>query len=190
MRLLRPALVLTVLFTALLGLAYPLSITGLAQALFPHQANGSLVERDGRVVGSTLIGQSFTAPDYFWSRPSAAGAGYDAAASSGSNLGPTARALQERIAGDVARLRASGVAGAVPANLATTSGSGLDPHISVAAAQAQAPRVAAARGLSQPRVLALIAEHTTGRFIGVLGEPAVNVLTLNLALDAEATSDR
>lgn len=184
MQYLRPALVLIALFTALLGIAYPLAITGAAQALFPQQANGSLITRDGRVVGSALIGQTFTRPEYFWSRQSAAGGGYDASASSGSNLGPSSRALHNRIATEAARLREAGIEGAIPADLATASGSGLDPHISVAAAHAQASRVTAARGLSEDRVLALIRDHTTDRFLGVLGEPAVNVLTLNLALDA------
>lgn len=184
MHYLRPALVLIAIFTALLGIAYPLAVTGIAQVAFPQQANGSLVERDGRVVGSALIGQTFTRADYFWSRPSAAGEGYDGSASSGSNLGPTSRALAERITTDVERLRGAGIEGPIPADLATTSGSGLDPHISVAAARAQVARVATARGLPEERVRSLIPEHTADRFLGVLGEPAVNVLTLNLSLDA------
>ena len=181
---LRPALVLTLLFALLLGIGYPLAMTGIAQAIFPHQANGSLVRENGRVVGSELVGQAFTAERYFQTRPSAAGKGYDGLASSGSNLGPASQALVDRTRADVDKRRAEGVAGPLPADLATASGSGLDPHLSPAAALAQAPRVARVRGLSEPRVRALVERQVETPLFGLLGEPRVNVLALNRALDA------
>jgi potassium-transporting ATPase KdpC subunit len=180
---LRPALVLLALFTLLFGVAYPFAVTGAAQAAFPFQANGSLIERGGHVVGSALIGQGFARPEYFWPRPSAAGEGYNASASSGSNFGPTSRALVDRVRGDIAGLRSAGVNGAVPADLATASGSGLDPHISPAAARVQIARVAASRGMAEGDVEALVQRNTEGPFLGFLGEAGVNVLRLNLALD-------
>lgn len=170
----------------LTGLAYPLAMTGLARVAFPHRASGSFVSLGGRVVGSELIGQAFTSPAYFQPRPSAAGTGgYDATASSGSNLGPTSRALRDRVAAEVARLRADNphARGAVPIELVTTSGSGLDPHVSPEAAVWQAPRIAAARNVSLGKVEALIGRRVEGRTFGILGEPRVNVLLLNLDLD-------
>lgn len=185
--LLRPALVLLVLLSALTGLVYPLLVTGVAQAVFPHQAAGSLIERDGVVVGSQLIGQNFSAPNHFWGRPSAtAPMAYNAAASGGSNQGPLNPALQDAVRERIAALRAADPANTapVPADLVTASSSGLDPHISVAAAQYQAARVARARQLPLAQVLALVQAHTEGRDLAVLGEPRVKVLQLNLALDA------
>jgi K+-transporting ATPase ATPase C chain len=181
------AIRMTILTAILLGLVYPLAITGIAQVLFPGAANGSLVKVDGRVIGSSLIAQGFTAAKYFHPRPSAAGDGYDAMASSASNLGPTSRVLVDRVKADVLRQIAQdpGLSfGAVPVDMVTTSGSGLDPDITVANARAQAPRVAAARGVPVGAVLRLVVQNTAGRTLGFLGEPRINVLKLNLALDA------
>ena len=183
----RPALVLFVVLSLVTGLAYPLAVTGLAQVLFPDQANGSLVKANGVVVGSALIGQPFSQPGHFWSRPSAtAPDAYNAAASSGSNLGPSNPALAEAVSARIAALRAAdpGNTAPVPVDLVTASASGLDPHISRAAADYQVNRVARALGLPAERVQALVAEHTEGTLLGFLGEPRVNVLLLNMALDA------
>jgi len=179
------AVLMTIVTTVLLGLVYPLVVTGLAQVIFPDKANGQLIRRaDGAVIGSRLIGQPFTSPGYFHSRPSAAGAnGYDAGASSGSNLGPTNRKLIDRVNTDVARLQAENPGTPVPIDLVTTSASGLDPHISPAAAEFQIPRVASERGLSEVELRSIVGAHTEGRQFGFLGEPRVNVLELNLDLD-------
>lgn len=180
---LRPALVILVVMIALTGVAYPLVVTGIAQVAFPSAANGSLVNRDGTVVGSSLVAQAFASDRYFHPRSSAAGNGYDAANSSGSNLGPTSA---RQIAAVTERVAAAGAAPGrpVPVDLVTASGSGLDPHISPAAAAYQVERVAAARGIPADRVAALVADHTEGRTLGLFGEPRVNVLLLNLALDS------
>lgn len=175
----RPALVLLVLLSLVTGLAYPLAITGIAQAAFPVQANGSLVNRDGAIVGSDLIGQAFAGDGYFHSRPSAVG--YDAAGSGGTNLGATSAALAEDVAARVSALADGN--GSVPADAATASGSGLDPHISPAFALLQVPRIAAERGLAEPEVTALMTRNTQLPLLGIFGEPVVNVLELNLALD-------
>ncbi len=180
---LRPAIVMTILFAALLGLAYPLAMTGIGQAIFPNQANGSLVTENGNVIGSTVVGQAFTSERYFQTRPSAAGKGYDGLASSGSNLGPTSQALIDRVKADVETRRAEGAAGPIPADLVTASGSGLDPDVSPAAAFAQADRVARVRGLPVQRVRALVEAQIERPLLGLLGEPRVNLLSLNRALD-------
>jgi potassium-transporting ATPase KdpC subunit len=193
-RQIRPALVLIVLMTILTGLAYPLFMTGVAQVVFPHQANGSLIEKDGKVIGSELIGQNFTDDKYFHGRPSATTdtdpndstktvpAPYNAGNSGGSNAGPTAKSLIERVQGDVETLKKE-KAGPIPVDMVTTSGSGLDPDITPANAEFQIPRVAKARGLAEDKVRQLVAENTQSRIVGIVGEPRVNVLKLNLALD-------
>ena len=177
------AVLMTIATTILLGIIYPLVVTGLALVIFPKKATGQLIEKDGKIVGSRIIGQGFSGSGYFYSRLSAAGNGYDAANSAGSNLGPTNQKLVDRVKQDVARLQAENPGKAVPIDLVTTSASGFDPEISPAAAEFQVPRVARARGISEEQVRQLVAKHTLGRQFGFLGEPRVNVLELNLDLN-------
>jgi K+-transporting ATPase ATPase C chain len=180
---LRIAVFMTIATTLLLGIIYPLVVTGLAQVIFPNKANGQLIDKDGKLVGSRIIGQGFSGAGYFYPRLSAAGAGYDAANSGGSQLGPTNQKLIDRVKQDVARLRAENPGKSVPIDLVTTSASGFDPHISPAAADFQLPRIAKERGISLEELQGVVTKHTEGRQFGFLGEPRVNVLELNLALD-------
>ena len=186
-----PAVALTIVLTVLVGIIYPCVITGLSELFFKEKAHGSLIEREGRVIGSRLIGQAFKGPGYFHSRPSAAGYGYDAAASGGTNLGPTSKKLfEERVNARAKELHAENPNAEIPIDLVTSSGSGLDPHISPAAAEFQIPRVARERRMSEDKVKRLVRKHTEGRQFGVLGEPRVNVLELNLSLDEEAKKSK
>ena len=197
LRQIQPAIVMVLLLTVITGLVYPLGMTGLAQLLFPHQANGSLVEKDGKVIGSKLIGQNFTDARYFHGRPSATAdtdpndpaktvpAPYNASNSGGANAGPTSKSLIDRVTQDADKLKAENPSALIPVDLVTTSASGLDPDISPAAAHFQAPRVAKTRGISEARLHDLVNQSIEGRFLGILGEPKVNVLQLNMKLDAE-----
>jgi potassium-transporting ATPase KdpC subunit len=185
---LRIAVLFSAVTTIVFGLLYPLGVTGLAQLLFPKQANGSLIAKDGKTIGSELLGQVFSSPGYFHPRPSGAGNGYDASQSGSPNLAPTNRALIDRVKSDVEKLHAENPSAAIPVDLVTTSGSGLDPEISPAAAEFQVPRVARARGMSEAEVRALVSKHTLPRQFGFLGEPRVRVLELNLDLDAANTT--
>ena len=182
------AILMTVVTTVLLGLIYPLVVTGLAQVIFPEQANGQLIRHsDGTIIGSRIIGQPFVGPGYFHSRPSAAGSvGYDAGASSGSNLGPTSQKLKDRVAADISRVQAENPGKPIPIDLVTTSASGLDPHISPAAAEFQIPRVARERAINEEALRQIVAANTEGRQFGFLGEPRVNLLEVNLELDSRA----
>jgi K+-transporting ATPase ATPase C chain len=177
------SVLMTIATTILLGIIYPLVVTGLAQVVFPHKANGQLIQKDGKIVGSSIIGQGFAGAGYFHTRPSAAGNGYDAANSAGSNLGPTNQKLIDRVKGDVAAAQADNPGKEVPIDLVTTSASGFDPHITPASAEFQLQRIARERGTSIDQIRALVAKHTEGRQFGFLGEPRVNVLELNLDLD-------
>jgi K+-transporting ATPase ATPase C chain len=184
------AVLMTIATTVLLGIVYPLMVTALAQLLFPRKANGQLIEVNGRIIGSSIIGQAFSGPNYFHSRPSAAGTGYDATSSNGSQLGPTNHQLIDRVKGDVATAQAENPGMPVPIDLVTTSASGLDSDITPAAAAFQLPRVSKARGIDEEELRRIIAKHTDGRQMGFLGEPRVNVLELNLELDRQSPSTR
>jgi len=177
------SILMTIATTVLLGIIYPLVVTGLAQVLFPHKANGQLIQKDGKIIGSSIIGQGFSGTAYFHSRPSAAGNGYDAANSAGSNLGPTNQKLIDRVKSDVATAQADNPGTPVPIDLVTTSASGFDPHITPASAEFQLQRVAKERGMTVDQLRTLVGRHTEGRQLGILGEPRVNVLELNLELD-------